>query len=91
MSIFSPFELGHHLAHPLAHRADAGALGVDARAGRPDGDLGAVARLPGDGGDLDGAVGDLGHLEGEQLPSRAPGWVRESVTCGPLKPLRHVR
>ena len=30
-------------------------------------DLGAVAGLAGDRRDLDGAVGDLGHLEGEQL------------------------
>ena len=35
--------------------------------GRLDRDLGAVAGLAGDRRDLDGAVGDLGHLEREQL------------------------
>ena len=67
MSIFSPdsslitlrtrWPIGPMQA-PLALRP--GTLVVDR-------DLGPVARLAGHGDDLDGAVGDLGHLEREQL------------------------
>ena len=38
---------------------------------RADRDLGPVAGLAGQGGDLDPAVGDLGHLEREQLADQA--------------------
>ena len=64
-------QLAHDAAHPGAHRADAGALRVDPGHRRPDGDLGAVARLAGDGDDLDRAVDELGHLEREQLAHQA--------------------
>src|SRR3712207_1736555 len=60
-------QLAHDVAHPLAHGPDAGTLGVEARHGGADGDLRAVPGLPGDGDDLDAAVGDLGDLEREQL------------------------
>src|SRR5690606_20295146 len=50
-----------------AHRADARALGVEARHARADRHLGAVPRLAGDGRDLHGAVGDLRDLELEEL------------------------
>ncbi len=79
-------QLAHHRAHPLAHRPDAGALGVHAGHRRADGDLGAVTGLTRDRGDLHGAVGDLRHLQREQLLHQA-GCDRDRVICGPRKPL----
>ena len=67
MSIFSPCSSAHDVADPRAHRPDAGALGVEAGDLAPDGDLRPVPGLAGDRDDLDAAVGDLGHLQGEQL------------------------
>ena len=67
MSIFSPRSSRHDHAHARAARADAGADRVDAVGVGDDGDLRAVAGLAGDAGDLDQAVGDLGHLELEEL------------------------
>jgi hypothetical protein len=59
-------QLGDDHAHPRAARADARADGVDAVRVGDHGDLRAVARLAGDVGDLDEAVGDLGDLELEE-------------------------
>ncbi len=85
-------QLGHHGAHPGAHRADAGALGVDPRHRRPDGDLRPVAGLAGDRGDLHGAVGDLRHLQREQPPDQV-GMGAATAICGPGSPCvhRHAR
>src|SRR5215217_3607521 len=69
-------QLGHHHAHARAARADAGTDGIDAVGVRDDRDLRAVAGLAGDVRDLDQAVGDLRHLELEQLLDQlrvAPG------------------
>src|SRR4051794_29134124 len=60
-------QLGDDHAHPRTTRADAGADRVDAVGVRDDGDLRAVAGLARDVRDLDQLVGDLGHLELEQL------------------------
>src|SRR6478735_2879969 len=60
-------QLAHDGTHPRAHRADARALGVQARNGGVHRDLGAVTGLAGQRLDLDAAVGDLGHLEREEL------------------------
>ena len=60
-------QLGHDHAHARAARADAGADRVDAVGVRDDRDLRAVAGLARDVGDLHQAVGDLRHLELEQL------------------------
>ena len=70
-------QLVHHVAHPLAHRADARALGVHAGHVGHHRDLGAVTGLAGDAVDLDGAVGDLGDLEGEQLLDQVGVGARE--------------
>ena len=55
---------------------------------RPDRDLGAVAGLTGDRGDLDGAVGDLGHLEREELLHQVGVGARER-DLRPAHPLAH--
>ena len=60
-------QLGHDHAHARAARAHAGADRVDAVGVRHHGDLRAVARLARDVHDLDELVGDLRHLELEQL------------------------
>ena len=67
MSIFSPCSSAITARTRCAHRADAGALGVDPGHVGLHRDLGAVPRLAGQRRDLDGAVGDLGDLEREQL------------------------
>src|SRR5215211_6405606 len=54
-------------SHARAARPDAGAHGIDAVGVRDDRDLRAVAGLARDVGDLDQPVGDLRHLELEQL------------------------
>ena len=59
-------ELADDRLHAGAAGADAGADRVDLGVRGRDGDLRAVARLAGKGLDLDGAVGDLGHLELEE-------------------------
>src|SRR5205807_2633681 len=64
-------QLCHHVADPAAHRADAGALRVHAPLVRPDRDLGAMAGLARDGGDLHDAAGHLRYLQGEQLLDQA--------------------
>ena len=82
-------QFGHDVAHPLAHRADAGALGVQAVDVGADRDLGAVPGFAGDGDDLDAAVGDLGDLEGEQLADE----IRVGAADGDLRaaePARHA-
>ena len=66
MSIFSPRSSSTMAGDTLALGAHAGADGVHVLVGRPDGHLGAAARLPGDGLDLHGAVVDLGDLQLEQ-------------------------
>ena len=66
-------QLVHHIADPLAHRTNAGALGVDALHIAAYGDLGAVAGLAGDRDDVDGAVTDLGHFECEEFADQV--WV----------------
>src|SRR6266567_4702120 len=58
-------QLGHHVAYPAAHRADAGAFGVDPWLPGDHGDLRAVPGFSGDGGDLHRAGGDLGNLKRE--------------------------
>src|SRR4051794_37627903 len=60
-------QLGDDHAHAAAARADAGADRVHAVGVADHGDLGAVAGLARDAGDLHQAVGDLGHLELEEL------------------------
>src|SRR3954449_2101305 len=55
-------QLGDDHAHAAAARADAGADRIPAVRVADHGDLGAVAGLAGDAGDLHQAVGDLGHL-----------------------------
>src|SRR3989440_3366294 len=64
-------QFAHHRADPLAHRPDAGALGVRSGLGGPYGDLRPVSGFAGDGGDLDGTVGDLRYLQREQLLDQA--------------------
>src|SRR3954453_7618574 len=54
-------------AHARAARPDAGAHGIDAVGVGDDRDLRAVAGLARDVGDLHQVVGDLGHLELEEL------------------------
>ena len=60
-------QLGDDHAHARAARADAGADRVHAVGVGDDRDLRAVAGLAGDVDDLDQPVGDLGHLELEEL------------------------
>ena len=60
-------ELGYDHPDAGAARADAGADGIDAVGVGDDRDLRAEPGLAGDADDLDELVGDLGHLEGEQL------------------------
>src|SRR4051812_41126032 len=60
-------QLAHDVAHPLAHRPDAGALRVEPRHLGADGDLRAVPGLAGHGDDLHTAVGDLRDLQREEL------------------------
>src|SRR6266536_5608038 len=60
-------QLAHHRTDPLAHRPDAGALGVHPGLGGPYRDLRPVTGFPRDRGDLHGAIGDLRDLEREQL------------------------
>ena len=67
MSIFSPCSSLMTLRTRWPIGPDAGALGVEPGHLRADGDLRAVPGLAGHRHDLDAAVGDLGHLEGEQL------------------------
>src|SRR5262249_26177193 len=62
-----PVQLGHDVADPAAHRADAGALRVDAWLPRDHRDLRPVTCLARDRGDLDSPGGDFGYLEREQL------------------------
>src|SRR6185312_4636932 len=60
--------------HTHALHADAGADGVDVLVAGHDGDLGALARLPRNGADDDGAVVDLGDLRlKERLDQRRRG------------------
>src|SRR5699024_9500929 len=59
-------ELSHNGRHTLAARADAGPLGVKPLDRGADRDLRTVARLPSNGHNLHGAVGDFGHLKLEQ-------------------------
>ena len=61
-------QLGHHVADPAAHRADARALGVHAWLMEMTAILRPVPGLAGDRRDLDRAGGNLRHLEREQLP-----------------------
>src|SRR6266516_100492 len=63
-------QLVHHRPHAHAAGADAGALGVDPGLVGAHGDLGPMAWLAGDVGDLDDALGDLGHLQLEQPPDQ---------------------
>src|SRR5256714_4353032 len=82
-------QFAHHRADPLAHRPDAGALGVHSGLGGPYGDLRPVSGFAGDGGDLDGTVGDLRYLQREQLLDQArvgPG----QGDLRPPEPLRDV-
>src|SRR5690606_9970455 len=58
--------VGHRL-HPGPAHADTGADGVDAAVIGLDGDLGAGAGVAGGAADLDDLLGDLRHLDGEQL------------------------
>jgi hypothetical protein len=60
-------QLGDDHAHSGAARPHAGADRVDAVRMRDDRDLRAPARLPGHTGDLDQLVGDLRHLQLEEL------------------------
>src|SRR5262245_1718384 len=76
-------ELVDHLSHASAARADAGTDGIDVGVVGPDRDLGAVPRLAGTRLDLDDAVGDLGHLELEQLEDQARMGARHD-DLGPL-------
>ena len=55
-------KLTHDSAHAAALGANAGAHGIQAIVQGVDGDLGSLARLAGDGLDLNGALVDLGHL-----------------------------
>ena len=60
----------------------------------PDRDLGPVAGLPGHRRDLHRAVGDLGHLQREQLADQVGVGPADSVIDGPRRPLvtpHHVR
>ena len=93
-------QLGDDHPHARAARADARADRIDAVDVRDDRDLRAVAGLARDAGDLDQAVGDLGHLELEQrldqlgIAARdddawALGRVRDVLDHG-LDPLRVV-
>jgi hypothetical protein len=70
MSIFSPPSSRTTLFTRAPAGADAGADRVDLRVAAGDGDLGAVARLPGECLDLDRAVGDLGDLELKQAADK---------------------
>src|SRR6185312_13901522 len=70
-------QLRHDHAHTRPAGADAGADRIDALHARLDRDLGAIAGLAGDGADVHEAVGDLGHLELEQLPDELVGAARE--------------
>src|SRR5262249_52842678 len=56
-----------YITDSAAHRADARALRVDAWLPRDHGDLGAMAGLARDRGDFDGAGGNLGHFQREEL------------------------
>ena len=64
-------QLGDHVVHAGALGAYAGADGVHVLVGRPDGQLGAAARLAGDGADLHGAVVNFRHLQLEQALDQA--------------------
>src|SRR6185437_14162925 len=64
-------QLGHHIANPAAHGADARTLGIDARFARYHSDLGTVTGLARDRRDLDRTRSDLGNLEREQLLHQA--------------------
>src|SRR5699024_9260450 len=59
-------QLVHHRTHARAHRADAGALGVDAGHRGAHRHLRAMLGPPGEARDLDRAAGDLGDLEVEE-------------------------
>src|SRR6185503_16159662 len=59
-------QLVHDVLDAAAAHADARADRVDLAVDRADGDLGAVARLAGQGLDLDRALADLRHLALEQ-------------------------
>jgi len=75
MSIFSPRSSDNDHAHARPARADAGANRIDAGGVRDDWRSSSVARLARHVLDRDEAVGDLGHLELEQLADhlrRAP-------------------
>ena len=71
-----------------AARADARADRVDVVVVRRDRDLRAVARLAGDGLELDDAVDQLGHLELEQPLHEAGVGAADTTICGPLAVLR---
>ena len=81
MSIFSPEQLTRDIAHPLAIRADAGALGVEARA--PSTGPRSSRRWPASRAcdDVHGPLGDLRHLGTNNLRTRL-GWVRDSSIRG---------
>ena len=63
-------ELADDVFHTGPADADAGTDGVDFFHVRPDGDLGAETGLAGEGLDLDNAIGELGHLEGEKAADK---------------------
>ena len=64
---FLVVEFPDDIFHPLSAKPDAGADGVHFFIPRVHRELGAEARLPGDGLDLDRAIVDLGDLELKQL------------------------
>src|SRR6185437_5968065 len=70
-------QLGHDHPHARASGPDARADRVDALGVRLDRDLRSVARLAGDGTDLDQAVRDLRDLELEQRPDQLRVAARE--------------
>src|SRR6185437_879855 len=70
-------QLRYDHPHARTARADAGADRIDALHARLDRDLGAVAGLAGDGADRDQPVGDLRHLQLEQLADQVVAAARE--------------
>ncbi len=70
-------ELADHVLDTRAAHADARADGVDPVVGRHDGDLGPMARLAREALDHNGALGDLGDLEAEELDYQLLGRTRQ--------------